>query len=103
MASNNGDEDAWNYLVSWADALQSTVEGTEEEESPYLSSEELSLLAKHPHALDHTFSKEDLEFLDQNGYLVVKGLIPRGVCDTMVSELFERIQLLARVQKDDYR
>jgi len=56
-----------------------------------LSSEERERLSTFDHALDYEFSDEELDFLETNGYLVLRGIIEPEVCDMMASEAVTQI------------
>jgi hypothetical protein len=40
--------------------------------------------------------------LDENGYLLIKNLIDKEICDKMVEELLERAKILKGVDRNDY-
>ena len=51
-----------------------------------LTAEERERLSRYDHALDYQFSEEELLFLEENGYLVLRGIIPTETIDTLVKE-----------------
>jgi len=93
----------WRDLISWADALQSLNEREEKEETPYLSDAEKSVLSQCKHVFDYKFSDGELKFLNDNGYLVIKGLISRDICKDMVNELFEKAEKLDGLSQFDHK
>ena len=54
-----GDEQAWMFLNEWASALQAVQPEKEEENTPFLSEEEIKRLSIHPHVFYYTFSEEE--------------------------------------------
>jgi hypothetical protein len=42
-------------------------------------------------------------FLEEHGYLVIRGAVEADVCDRMVQELFERAKQHLGVDRTDYR
>jgi hypothetical protein len=66
-----------------------------------LSNEEREMLSRYDHALDYTFSEDELLFLEENGYLVLRGIIPTETVDTFVSEALVQISKQANVKLSD--
>jgi ectoine hydroxylase-related dioxygenase (phytanoyl-CoA dioxygenase family) len=57
-----------------------------------LSSEERDRLSQFDHALDYEFSEEELGFLETNGYLVLRGIIPTETINVFVKEALVQIE-----------
>ncbi|XP_055334184.1 uncharacterized protein LOC129585502 [Paramacrobiotus metropolitanus] len=57
-----------------------------------LSDTERRTLQNFEHALDYTFSEEDLQFLETNGYLVLRGIIPAEDIDQLVQEALSYVR-----------
>lgn len=71
---------------------------TSSEYSPRLTQEERGKLAEYDHTLDYQFSEEELAFLEENGYLVLRGIIDQPTIDTLVQEALDAITRLAGVE-----
>jgi len=73
----------------------------ESEDTPYLTQDQRQELSHHKYALDYKFLEDELDFLDKNGYLVLKGLFDKQTCQNMVTELFERAHTLIGLDRMD--
>eukprot|EP00761_Pharyngomonas_kirbyi_P001686 gb/GECH01001690.1/.p1 GENE.gb/GECH01001690.1/~~gb/GECH01001690.1/.p1 ORF type:complete len:385 (+),score=97.13 gb/GECH01001690.1/:1-1155(+) len=70
--------------------------------SPRLSTEEQHYLSQYPHIMDEfTFSEEQLQSLERDGYLLIKHLIPSDICDQLVKELFSEANNLFGIDRDN--
>eukprot|EP01125_Pyxidicula_operculata_P007257 TRINITY_DN2471_c0_g1_i1.p1 TRINITY_DN2471_c0_g1~~TRINITY_DN2471_c0_g1_i1.p1 ORF type:complete len:408 (-),score=96.85 TRINITY_DN2471_c0_g1_i1:19-1242(-) len=73
----------------------------ENEDDPYLSEEQRSSLSRWKHSLDYSFTQDQLKFLEENGYLVIKNLFSADVCDQMVHEISSRAEKLDGIKQND--
>jgi len=62
--------------------------------------EEETYLSQHPHCLEYKLSKEQIEFLDEHGYLVLKKFISFEECDNVVKEAALRSSRLLGISFD---
>ena len=49
---------------------------------------------------EYKLTTEQLNFLNENGYLVLKKLIPEELCDKVVEEMFEKAQDHFKIKKN---
>jgi len=54
-------------------------------------------------AIDRILSEKDLQFFDQNGYIVVKNLIPGEMCDEVVKSMWKFLGMTPNKPNDWYR
>lgn len=57
-----------------------------------VSAEDRDRLATFDHALDYEFTEEQLLFLEENGYLVLKNIIPTESIDQLVQEALVQVK-----------
>jgi len=69
--------------------------------SPYLTPQQKQSLADKEHVFDFALSESDLQFLDENGYLVVKNLVEDELIDTIVKQSFERCTKIFELDVND--
>jgi len=72
-----------------------------EDYDAHISPELRETLKKHEHCLDFELTEEQLQFMNENGYLVVNGLIEPELCDAVVREIFDVANKLFGFQYDD--
>ncbi len=65
------------------------------EYSPFLTPEERSNLAAHKYCLDFPLSNEQLQFLDENGYLVLENMIDKELCERIIHEAIQWYVILS--------
>jgi ectoine hydroxylase-related dioxygenase (phytanoyl-CoA dioxygenase family) len=63
---------------------------TNQDYSPFLSEEQRQNLAQYKHTLDRPLTDEQLQFLDENGYVVIPNLISKNLCEQIVREATKR-------------
>eukprot|EP01119_Soliformovum_irregulare_P009017 TRINITY_DN22125_c0_g1_i1.p1 TRINITY_DN22125_c0_g1~~TRINITY_DN22125_c0_g1_i1.p1 ORF type:complete len:370 (-),score=69.84 TRINITY_DN22125_c0_g1_i1:14-1123(-) len=68
--------------------------------SPFLTGEQAEELKQHPHTFDWRFTQEDLEFLNENGYLIVRNIVEAEVCDRLAHEAFVGAEKVFGVKKN---
>ncbi|KAL6075091.1 PhytanoylCoA dioxygenase (PhyH) superfamily protein [Balamuthia mandrillaris] len=77
------------------------VEANEErEDRVHLSKEELNSLARRSkgHATCYLLSEEQKQSLEEDGYVVLKGVVEKELCERMKAELFERADKFCGVE-----
>lgn len=72
----------------------------EEEENPFLTNEEKSILSQYDHVFDYNFSNEDLKHLQDEGYVILSNVVEENLCDLIVEELFQKAKELLFVDKN---
>lgn len=75
----------------------------EKEDHLRLTPEEIERLQRFDDALSYRFTEEQKDFLETNGYLVIKGVIPHDICDRMLSQCFEKAHKLWGVHRANYK
>jgi len=61
-----------------------------EEYTPHLTEQQRIELESHPHTFDFPLSNEQLDFLKEHGYFVVKNVVEPELCERIVSEAFQK-------------
>jgi len=72
----------------------------EENYSPYLTNEEKEDLFKHPHTNSYILSQQELDHLNEHGYVVVK-CFEEEDCDRVVSEIYATANKYWGLDKND--
>ena len=74
--------------------VSSNTEPLQEDYDAHLSSTLKEELQKHEHCFDYQLTEEQIQFVNDNGYLVIKGLIEPELCDKIVEEIFDRFLIM---------
>lgn len=99
-------EDEFAYASAASDAAgpRPSDETVEFENTLRLAAEdEEKLRQSGDDALSYKFTDEQREFLETNGYLVLKNVVPHDICDEMVRECFEGAHKLFGVTRSDHK
>jgi len=73
----------------------------EREESLLTSQEDLKALHSNKHVSEYQFTKEQQRFLEDQGYLIIKNLIPKETCQQFVQEVVTLSQKYYSISLDD--
>lgn len=66
--------------------------------SPTLTAAERQSLAQYSHTFDYTLSEEQIAFLDEHGYLVLREIIDEATIDALVREALSEIEKTTNVK-----
>eukprot|EP01120_Amphizonella_sp_Union-15-10_P006976 TRINITY_DN2308_c0_g1_i1.p1 TRINITY_DN2308_c0_g1~~TRINITY_DN2308_c0_g1_i1.p1 ORF type:complete len:341 (+),score=64.33 TRINITY_DN2308_c0_g1_i1:55-1077(+) len=71
------------------------------EENVNLTEAELKYFASQRHALDYQFTEEQKKFLEVNGYIVIKKLFSKEICEQFIKEAFARAKAFGGLERDN--
>jgi hypothetical protein len=77
------------------------VDKDESNYTSFLTPDEKKRLSSYKYCMDFPLSENDLKFMDENGYLVVKNVVEDEICDKLIRQGFNRAKTLFQFDKED--